>query len=89
MCSVPLAPNWFDSHQYVALWIEGIALLLIFAWDRWDSCQQHKQTLAQMEIMRNQARTTEAAANAASKSVSLLSPLSELALISEWGISRS
>jgi hypothetical protein len=61
-------PNWLDSHQYLALWIEGIALLLIFAWDRWDSHQQHKQTLAQMEIMQSQARATETAANAANKS---------------------
>jgi hypothetical protein len=56
MCSVLLAtPTWLDSHQYLALWIEGIALLLIFAWDRWDSHQQHKQTLAQMGIMQRQA----------------------------------
>src|SRR6266481_3542167 len=65
-------PNWFDSHQYIALWLEGIALLLIFAWDRWDSHQQHRQTLAQMEIMRGQARATETAANAASKSAEAL-----------------
>jgi ElaB/YqjD/DUF883 family membrane-anchored ribosome-binding protein len=47
--------NWLDSHQYLALWIEGIALLLIFIWDRWDSHQQHKETLAQMDGMRRQA----------------------------------
>ena len=57
-------PNWFDSHQYLALWLEGIALLAIFIWDRIDASQQHKQILAQMEIMQNQARVTETAANA-------------------------
>jgi hypothetical protein len=73
MCPVPLAtPNWFDSHQYVALWLEGIALLAIFIWDRIDAYQQHKQTLAQMEIMQNQARATETAANAATKSAQAL-----------------
>jgi hypothetical protein len=64
--------NWFDSHQYIALWLEGIALLLIFAWDRWDSHQQHKQTIDQMDIMRGQARATETAANAANKSADAL-----------------
>ena len=65
-------PNWFDSHQYLALWLEGIALLAIFIWDRIDASQQHKQTLAQMEIMQNQARATETAANAATKSAEVL-----------------
>ena len=69
MCSVLSAtPNWFDSHQYLALWLEGIALLAIFIWDRIDASQQHKQTLAQMEVMRIQAHATETAANAANKS---------------------
>ncbi len=73
MCSVLSAtPTWLDSHQYLALWIEGIALLLIFGWDRWDSHQQHKQTLAQMTIMQNQARAAETAANAANKSAEAL-----------------
>src|SRR2546423_1610298 len=55
MCSVLSAtPNWFDSHQYFALWLEGIALLAIFIWDRIDASQQHKQTLAQMSIWRKQ-----------------------------------
>src|SRR5260370_24153684 len=65
-------PTWLASHQYLAFWIEGIALLLIFGWDRWDSHQQHKQTLAQMAIMQNQARATETAANAATKSAEAL-----------------
>ncbi len=73
MCSVLFATSsWLDSHQYLALWLEGIALLAIFVWDRWDSHQQHKQTLAQMAIMQNQARATETAANAATKSAEAL-----------------
>lgn len=65
-------PNWLDSHQYIALWLEGIALLAIFIWDRIDAFQQHKQTFAQMEIMQGQAYATETAANAANKSVEAL-----------------
>ncbi len=79
MCPVPLAPNWFDSHQYFALWIEGGALVAIFFLDWWeyrkqaaDRMEQHKETVAQMEIMRNQARATETAANAATKSAESL-----------------
>ena len=59
---------WLDSHQYLALWLEGIALLAIFIWDRIEASQQHKQTLAQMKIMQNQALAAEMAANAANKS---------------------
>src|SRR5713226_1494050 len=62
--------NWFDSHQYLALWLEGIALLAIFIWDRIDASQQHEQTLAQMAIMRNQASATEMAAKAAMEGAS-------------------
>jgi hypothetical protein len=72
MCSASLALNWFDSHQYIALWLEGIALLAIFIWDRIEASQQHDQTLAQMEIMRSQAVATEMAANAAKESAEAL-----------------
>ncbi len=58
MCSVLSAtPNWLDSHQYLALWLEGIALLAIFIWDRIDASQQHKQTLAQLKVFQKQADT--------------------------------
>jgi hypothetical protein len=64
--------NWFKTYESIAIWLEGIALLAIFIWDRIDSHQQHKQTLAQMEIMRNQALATETAANAANKNTKAL-----------------
>ena len=65
MCAVLAAtPNWFDSHQYVALWIEGGALFAIFFLDWWeyrkqgrerlkqeqDRIEQHKETAEQMGI---------------------------------------
>ncbi len=54
--------NWFDSHQYLALWIEGIALVFIFGLD-WlvyrksvaERREQHKESVAQMDEMRRQA----------------------------------
>src|SRR5712675_1070061 len=83
MCLVPTVlpanPTWLDSHQYLALWIEGIALLFIFGLDWWvyrksvaDRKNQHDESVAQMEIMRNQAKATEIAANAANKSAEAL-----------------
>jgi hypothetical protein len=63
---------WLKTYESWAVWLEGIALIAIFIWDRIDSHQQHKQTLAQMEITQNQTRATETAANAASKSAEAL-----------------
>lgn len=60
--------TWLHKYESVAIWLEGIALVAIFIWDRVDASQQHQQTLAQMEIMRNHARATETAASAADKS---------------------
>ncbi len=58
MCSVLSAiPNWFDSHQYLAVWLEGVALLAIFIWDRLDSRKQHEETLAQLDVSQKQANT--------------------------------
>jgi len=46
---------WLKTHEALAVWIEGIALLAIFLWDRKDSRQQHKETLKQMAIMQSHA----------------------------------
>jgi len=64
--------NWLKTYDFIAIWLEGIALVAIFVWDRLDSRKQHEETLAQMEIMGNQARATETAANAANKSAEAL-----------------
>lgn len=54
--------NWLSSHEYIAIWAEGIALVAIFIWDRLDSRAQHEQTIAQLQIAQEQA---EASRNAA------------------------
>jgi hypothetical protein len=64
--------RFFKEYEAFAVWLEGIALLAILIWDVISDSQQHKQTLAQMEIIQNQARATEAAANAATKSAEAL-----------------
>jgi hypothetical protein len=70
---------WIKSHEALAIWIEGIALVLIFALDAtvfvlglFDKRKQHAESVAQMEIMQKQARATETAAEAATKSVESL-----------------
>jgi hypothetical protein len=47
--------TWLQTHEFVAIWLEGIALVAIFIWDRVDSRGQHRQTVAQMKIMQSQA----------------------------------
>jgi hypothetical protein len=69
MCStLSLASSWLQTYEYVAVWIEGIALVAIFIWDRVDSHSEHNETLQQIELTRRQAAATETAANAAMKS---------------------
>ncbi len=47
--------TWLKTYESVAIWLEGIALVLIFVWDRIDSRQQHRETLAQLNVSQAQA----------------------------------
>jgi hypothetical protein len=47
---------WFKQNEHVALWLEGIALVAIFVWDRIDHQDTHKETLAQLEIAKQQSQ---------------------------------
>jgi hypothetical protein len=47
---------WLSTHEWLAIWLEGVALVAIFIWDRIDSSISHKQTLEQLEITRQQAQ---------------------------------
>jgi 4-hydroxybenzoate polyprenyltransferase len=54
--------RWFKDNEYVALWLEGVALVFIFGLDyvnRLDDTEehakQHIETLTQLELLRNQA----------------------------------
>jgi hypothetical protein len=53
---------WFSTHEYIAIWLEGVALVAIFIWDRLDSRADHKQMLAQLKIAQDQAAASQAAA---------------------------
>jgi hypothetical protein len=69
MCSAPVAAvDWLKVTDSVAIWLEGIALMLIFFWDRKDHKEDHHETIDQMKIMSRSADAAEKAANAAKKS---------------------
>jgi len=52
MCSGFL--EWLTKYQAVAIWLEGIALVGIFIWDRIDAKGAHEETLEQHAIWRKQ-----------------------------------
>ena len=47
--------NWLKTYEFIAIWLEGIALILIFVWDRLDSRNQHEETMQQLQISQKQA----------------------------------
>jgi hypothetical protein len=51
--------TWLKTYESVAIWLEGIALVLIFVWDRIDSRQQHRETLAQLGISQETLKVLE------------------------------
>ena len=62
---------WFKRNEHVALWLEGVALVLIFIWDRIDSNLQHEQTIKQLTATQDQANAALIAAKAAKQSADL------------------
>lgn len=59
--------NWLDTltrYEAVAVWLEGIALVLIFIWDRWDFHRSHKETIAQLKLAQDQITATQNAERA-------------------------
>ncbi len=70
---------WFKRNEHVALWLEGVALVFIFALDyinRLDETEkheeQHKETLDQLTLLRQQAEATKKQADSSSESLHLL-----------------
>jgi hypothetical protein len=51
--------TWLKTHESLAIWLEGIALVLIFVWDRIDSRQQHRETLAQLKVSQDTLKVLE------------------------------
>ncbi len=57
--------DWLRTHEFLAIWLAGIALILIFVWDRLDSRKQHRETLAQSSISQKQVEASQNNAAAA------------------------
>jgi hypothetical protein len=64
--------DWLRAHGFLAIWLEGIALVLMFVWDRLDSRNQHKEMLAQLRATEKPIEVSEknaAAAKATAESI--------------------
>jgi hypothetical protein len=57
--------GWLKANEWLALWVEGLALLAIFIWDRKDHREDHAETIEQMKVMSRNAVAAEIAAEAA------------------------
>src|SRR5215472_10396757 len=60
--------DWLRTHEFIPIWLEGIALVAIFGLDWWEyrkqgreRLEQHKETAAQMEIWRKQIHSERVA----------------------------
>jgi hypothetical protein len=80
MCSTLLIySSWFEISNSVALWVEGIALVLIFGLELKeykrqgrDKKEQHDEWLQQMAVMQSQANETARSAKAAQDGIELM-----------------
>ena len=70
--------DWFKTYEYVAIWLEGIALVAIFGLDFFDRRNQdkererrHEETLEQLRIARQQTDAATEAALAAKESADI------------------
>jgi hypothetical protein len=72
MCSTALAAiDWFKVSDSVALWLEGIALILIFIWDRKHHKEDHAETIEQMKVMSASAQAAQKSAEVTEASLKL------------------
>lgn len=56
MCSSFL--DWLTKYEAVAIWLEGIALVLIFVWDRFDAHDAREESTKQLSVSRDQVEAT-------------------------------
>jgi hypothetical protein len=54
--------DWLKANEWLAIWLEGIALVLIFVWDRIDARGEHQERMEQLEITKQQAEAAKLAA---------------------------
>jgi len=56
--------SFLKNNEWIALWVEGLALVAIFIWDRRDAKNQHKETLRQIELAQDQIKISQNAERA-------------------------
>jgi hypothetical protein len=56
--------SFLKNNEWIALWVEGLALVAIFIWDRRDAKNQHKETLKQIELAQDQIKISQNAERA-------------------------
>jgi hypothetical protein len=66
---------WFKRNEHVAIWLEGVALVLIFGLDLLNRKEEREETLEQLRAATDQAKSTEKAAIEAKKSSDILASL--------------
>jgi hypothetical protein len=64
--------SWLNKYESIAIWLEGIALVFIFIWDRLDSRADHKRMINQLKIAQDQTRAAQANAETAKLSVEMM-----------------
>jgi hypothetical protein len=50
--------DWLNKYQAVAIWLEGIALVLIFIWDRFDARGTREDSTRQLTVFQDQVEAT-------------------------------
>jgi len=56
--------DWLTKYQAVAIWLEGIALVLIFGLDWWNGRKGHEETLEQLKVAQDQIKISQNAERA-------------------------
>ena len=56
--------DWLTKYEALALWLEGIALVAIFIWDRLDNRREHRETIKQIKLAQDQITAVQNAERA-------------------------
>src|SRR5271170_5808631 len=59
------SPQQMHDYEATAVWLEGIALVAIFLWDRVDGDEQHRETIEQLKVSQDQVKVAMLSAQAA------------------------
>jgi hypothetical protein len=55
---------WLTKYEAIAVWLEGVALVAIFIWDRVDANRDHDETIEQIKLAQDQIKAMQNAERA-------------------------